>query len=103
MGADQRSHIDGDDICILVQCRAPAVFLRGVVARAPVFTNQPFSFTSWAILSGESARNYKMREGGSERMPRCEKKQRGGEIIAAVVFSFTSWANLSGESARTIG
>ena len=46
---------------------------------------------------------YSVRDGGSGRMLRCEKKKRGWEIIASVVFSFTSWAILSGESARTIG
>ena len=43
MGADQRSRIGSDDICILVQRHAPAAIFRGVVARAPVLTNQPLS------------------------------------------------------------
>ena len=38
-----RMSLRRNDICILVQCRAPATIFRGVVAHAPVLTNQPLS------------------------------------------------------------
>ena len=36
-----RMSLRRNDICILVQCRAPATIFRGVVARAAVLTNLP--------------------------------------------------------------